>query len=289
MDSRTPLLTLRGIRKRFGHLEVLHGVDLDLCGGRGARARRARTARARARSSRSWPASTTTGRERSRSRAAHPCARAAPTRPPRLGIACIHQELALVGPMSVADNLFLGRERSRSLAAAWTTAPRRRRRAGWLERLGWRCDVSPAGRGAPRRRPAVDRDRPGPLDGRARARDGRAHERAHRDGDEAPLRADRAAEAGGSRGALHLAQDGGDLPDRRPHRRAAGRAARGHAAGLGAGAGRARGAGWRDGSSPSTCASARAATRPRLRVERPGGGGPGPPGPAAGRATCPSR
>ena len=30
MDSRTPSLTLRGIRKRFGRLEMLHGVDLDL-------------------------------------------------------------------------------------------------------------------------------------------------------------------------------------------------------------------------------------------------------------------
>jgi len=28
-----PLLTLRGIRKRFGRLEVLHGVDLDLAAG----------------------------------------------------------------------------------------------------------------------------------------------------------------------------------------------------------------------------------------------------------------
>jgi ABC-type sugar transport system ATPase subunit len=29
MEPATPILALRGIRKRFGRLEVLHGVDLE--------------------------------------------------------------------------------------------------------------------------------------------------------------------------------------------------------------------------------------------------------------------
>jgi ABC-type sugar transport system ATPase subunit len=47
------------------------------------------------------------------------------------GIAAIHQEMSLVGPMSVADNLFLGRELG---SAGWTA--RRRQRAAARELLG---------------------------------------------------------------------------------------------------------------------------------------------------------
>jgi ABC-type sugar transport system ATPase subunit len=57
-----------------------------------------------------------------------------------LGIACIHQELALVGPMSAADNLFLGRERSRRLFGVDDRAQAEAAR-GWLERLGVDVDV----------------------------------------------------------------------------------------------------------------------------------------------------
>jgi ribose transport system ATP-binding protein len=51
-----------------------------------------------------------------------------------LGIAIIHQELNLIPQMSVADNLFLGRERSRFGVLA--SARMHRETAGWLERVG---------------------------------------------------------------------------------------------------------------------------------------------------------
>jgi ribose transport system ATP-binding protein len=59
----------------------------------------------------------------------------------RLGIACIHQELALVGPMSVTDNLFLGREQCRAWGGVDAGAEARIAR-GWLARLGLELDVS---------------------------------------------------------------------------------------------------------------------------------------------------
>ena len=56
------------------------------------------------------------------------------------GVAVIHQELSLIGPMSVADNLFLGCARGRG---GWVDEARQRREArGCLARLG--LDLDPA-------------------------------------------------------------------------------------------------------------------------------------------------
>jgi len=56
-----------------------------------------------------------------------------------LGIAVIHQELSLVGPMTVADNLFLGRMKS---AAGMVCRHQQEDEArGWLNRLGVNIDV----------------------------------------------------------------------------------------------------------------------------------------------------
>lgn len=51
-----------------------------------------------------------------------------------LGIAMIHQELNLIPQMSVADNLFLGREHSRFGVLA--RARMRQETTQWLERVG---------------------------------------------------------------------------------------------------------------------------------------------------------
>jgi ribose transport system ATP-binding protein len=135
----TPLLALRGIRKRFGRLEVLHGVDLDLAGGEvlvlaGANgAGKSTLVKILAGVYDDWEGEIALGGTRVRPRSPHDAA--------RLGIACIHQELALVGPMSVADNLFLGRERCRPWGGVDYPAQARMAR-GWLDRLGLDVDVS---------------------------------------------------------------------------------------------------------------------------------------------------
>jgi ABC-type sugar transport system ATPase subunit len=137
----TPLLTLRGIRKRFGRLEVLHGVDLDLAAGEvlvlaGANgAGKSTLVRILAGVYGEWEGEIALDGARVRPRSPHDAA--------RLGIACIHQELALVGPMSVTDNLFLGRERCRAWGGVDARAQARIAR-GWLDRLGLDVDVSRA-------------------------------------------------------------------------------------------------------------------------------------------------
>jgi ABC-type sugar transport system ATPase subunit len=56
-----------------------------------------------------------------------------------LGIAVIHQELSLIGPMSVADNIFLGRNKTN--AGIVRDLAQLRDAAQWLERLG--LDIDP--------------------------------------------------------------------------------------------------------------------------------------------------
>jgi ribose transport system ATP-binding protein len=59
-----------------------------------------------------------------------------------LGIAVIHQELSLIGPMSVADNIFLGRN---PVAAGFVRAAVQRAEARrWVQQLGLDIDVQEA-------------------------------------------------------------------------------------------------------------------------------------------------
>ena len=139
MGGESPLLSMRGIRKSFGRLEVLHGVDLDLeagqvlvlAGANGA----GKTTLVKILSGvyDEWEGAVELAGESIR-----------PRRPQEAlahGIVSIHQELSLVGPMSVADNLFLGRERR----AGWGGVDFRSQAElarGWLERLGLSIDVA---------------------------------------------------------------------------------------------------------------------------------------------------
>ncbi len=60
----------------------------------------------------------------------------------RLGVAVIHQELSLIGPMSVADNIFLGRN---PVAAGFVRAAVQREEARrWIHQLGLDIDVGEA-------------------------------------------------------------------------------------------------------------------------------------------------
>jgi ABC-type sugar transport system ATPase subunit len=139
MDSRTPLLTLRGIRKRFGHLEMLHGVDLSLFAGEvlvlaGPNgAGKSTLVKILAGVYDDWEGTMELAGRPVRPRSPHDAA--------ALGIACIHQELALVGPMSAADNLFLGRERRHRVLGVDDRAQSATARL-WLERLGLDIDVT---------------------------------------------------------------------------------------------------------------------------------------------------
>jgi ABC-type sugar transport system ATPase subunit len=106
--STKPLVTMRQIRKCFGPVEVLHGVDFEvlpgavhvLAGENGA-------GKSTLINILSGVYEDFTGEIRvhgRRQRFSHPMDAV------RAGVATIHQELSLVASMSVSDNLFLGRE-----------------------------------------------------------------------------------------------------------------------------------------------------------------------------------
>lgn len=139
MVNHTPLLAMRDIRKRFGRLEVLHGVDLTMEAGKvlvlaGANgAGKSTLIKILAGVYGDWQGTIEIE--------GNPAKPRRPQDAEALGIASIHQELSLVGPMSVADNLFLGRERCR----IWRGVDYRKQESlarSRLERLGLDIDVS---------------------------------------------------------------------------------------------------------------------------------------------------
>jgi ABC-type sugar transport system ATPase subunit len=107
-SRREPIVVMRGIRKSFGPVEVLHGVDFDvqpgeihvLAGENGAGKSTLIKILSGVYDDFSGELQVS-GRSR---RFAHP------SEAVQVGIATIHQELSLVGSMSISDNLFLGRE-----------------------------------------------------------------------------------------------------------------------------------------------------------------------------------
>ena len=136
-SSKTPILALKSIRKSFGRVEVLHGIDMEvysgevvaLLGENGA----GKSTVSNIISGAILPSSgkmTWLGA---------PYAPANPREAIDAGVGMIHQELLLLPHLSIAENIFVGR-----YPMKWGRVDRRdmeRRAHAGLERLG--LDISP--------------------------------------------------------------------------------------------------------------------------------------------------
>lgn len=137
-DADTPVFSLRNIAKSFGGVRVLHGVDLDVGGGQ-----------VHALVGENGAGKTTlmkiaAGIHQADSGAMslhglpfHP---KSPADSRRAGIAMVHQELSLAPDVSVAENIFAGREPCRGPLIDWNEL--HRRASEWLSEF---ClDIDPA-------------------------------------------------------------------------------------------------------------------------------------------------
>jgi simple sugar transport system ATP-binding protein len=108
-----PILALRNIRQRFGAVEALCGIDLEvragevlaICGGNGA----GKSSLIRVMAGAETPSAGEIRLDNRSVRFADPQAAL------RHGVAAIYQELALAPRLSITENLFMGGERTRPL------------------------------------------------------------------------------------------------------------------------------------------------------------------------------
>ncbi len=132
-----PLVRLRGITKRFGPVTVLRDAQFDgragevhvLAGENGA----GKSTLVKI------LAGIHTDFEGTIEMDGRPVRPRSPLEAGALGIAIIHQELSLIGPMSVADNIFLGRTPARAgfVREAWQNVTADH----WVRQLGLEIDV----------------------------------------------------------------------------------------------------------------------------------------------------
>ncbi|RPE62913.1 monosaccharide ABC transporter ATP-binding protein (CUT2 family) [Pacificibacter maritimus] len=135
--GKTPILSLRGIRKSYGPIQVLHGIDLDvapgevvaLLGENGA----GKSTVSNVMSGTVLPSAGEMTWQGA------PYAPANPREAIDAGVGMIHQELLLLPHMSIAENMFVGRY---PMKAGRLDRREMERRAGaGLQRLG--LDISP--------------------------------------------------------------------------------------------------------------------------------------------------
>ena len=120
-----PVVELRGVSKRFGPVEVLTGIDLGLVGGRihglagenGA----GKSTVVKILGGVYQPSSGQIWKDGS------PIALPSPLAAQRLGIAVVHQHPALFPDLSVAENVFVGRQPLRGGRVDWPAMARRSR------------------------------------------------------------------------------------------------------------------------------------------------------------------
>ena len=221
------LLEMKGIVKEFPGVRALGGVDLDvragevhcLLGQNGA----GKSTLIKVLSASYQPDAGTIVWDGEETRLTHPMDSI------RAGIATIYQELDLVQDLTVAENIFLGHEKSRArLHPAPPRQPGGPRPAG--QARSPRDRAHPAG-GRPLARRAADRQHGArPLPRHPPADPRRAVGRPRRRGGQEPLPGDPGPDGRGGRRGLHLPPARGDPRDRRPDHRPQGRHHRGHRA-----------------------------------------------------------
>ncbi len=135
-----PLLELRGMSKAFGGVEVLHGVDFDLLAGE------VHALVGENGAGKSTLMKILCGVHSEYQGTIQLNGRHAQFRSPRdaeaAGVAIIHQELSLVPDMTVAENIFLGREPLTRLGTVDHGLMRREAGQVLGDRLGLRVDVT---------------------------------------------------------------------------------------------------------------------------------------------------
>ena len=152
----------------------------------------------------------------------------------RRGIGIIHQELALVPVLSIAENIFLGNEHASAGVISWHETMTHAQQL--LDRVGLTREPAHPDRRHRRRQAAARRDRQGTVQEGEAADPRRADRGAQRRGQQAPARPHRRAQGSGPDLHHHLAQaQRGDAgrghhhdPARRPDHRDAGRRRRTH-------------------------------------------------------------
>jgi len=138
--SRPPLARMIGIGKRFGPVTVLNNVSFEI-----------RSGEVHVLAGENGAGKSTlikilagihTEYEGAIEIEGRPARARSPLEASELGVAVIYQELSLIGPMSVADNIFLGRMPSR--AGFVQDGEQQRQAAEWVQQLGLEIDVREA-------------------------------------------------------------------------------------------------------------------------------------------------
>lgn len=136
-DSTEPLVRLTGITKRFGAVTVLKDVKFEVAAGE------VHVLAGENGAGKSTLIKILAGIHTDFEGQIQYCGQPARPRSPleanALGVAVIHQELSLIGPMSVADNIFLGRTPTRG---GFVCDARQHEEAlHWVRQLGLEIDV----------------------------------------------------------------------------------------------------------------------------------------------------
>ncbi len=194
----TPRLAITNARKQFPGVLALDGVSLALAPGE-VLAVVGENGAGKSTLMKIVAGVYTAGRRRGACSTATPIRFPGPADAIAAGISLIHQELNLAENLTVADNLFLGRELTRggaaprrSTAARWRHAPRRCSPASGCRR----SRATGARREPAAGREATRRDRPRPRHRRPRPHHGRADFEPHAEGNRTALRGHRRAEGG---------------------------------------------------------------------------------------------
>lgn len=136
-DGKTPILSLRNIKKSYGPIEVLHGIDLDVCAGEVVALLGENGAGKSTVSNVISGTVLPTSGEMTWQGAKY--APATPREALDSGIGMIHQELLLLPHLSIAENIFVGRYPTK--AGMVNRRAMEERAAEGLKRLG--LDISP--------------------------------------------------------------------------------------------------------------------------------------------------